>query len=309
MHPLPASMKSPRDIRPSVWSGGVLQIWVTRACDKSCFGCTQGSNLGGKPEMITPEQFEQACISLKDYFGVCGMFGGNPCSHPKFGELCEIMREHVPFARRGLWSNNLLGKGAIARATFNPSVSNLNVHKDQAAYDEFRRDWPQAQPFGLHEDSRHSPPFVALQDVIPDEAERWRLIGQCDVNQFWSAMICVFRGELRGYFCELAGAQAMLHQHEPDYPDLGLPVVPGWWNQGMEAFDAQVRWHCHACGVPLRSFGELAIDGTVEQVSATHAAIYKPKRKGREVQLVQIESELRRAPESRATDYVGKARD
>lgn len=285
---------------------GVLQVHITRACDKACFGCTQGSNLAGKPVMMTPDQFRVACESLKNYFGIIGIFGGNPAVSPYFEEICEIMREYFPRERRGLWCNNLLGKGHIARATFNPSVSNLNVHKDQSAYDEFRRDWPQAMPFGLHDDSRHAPPFVALQDVIPDEAERWRLIGNCDVNQFWSAMICVFRGELRGYFCELAGAQAMLHQHEPDYPDLGLPVVPGWWNQSMEAFDAQVRHHCMACGVPLRGFGELAIGGSVEQVSATHAAIYKPKRAGREVQLVQIESELRRAPESRATDYVQK---
>jgi hypothetical protein len=299
-------MKSPRDIRPSVWSGGVLQVWITRACDKSCFGCTQGSNLGGKPGMMTPEQFEQACISLKGYFGVVGIFGGNPAISPHFAEICEIMREHFPRERRGLWCNNLNGHGRIARATFNPSVSNLNVHLDQAAYDEFRRDWPESRPFGLHEDSRHSPPFVAMQDVIADEEERWRLIGECDVNQFWSAMICVFRGQLRGFFCELAGAQAMLHQHEPGYPDTGLPVVPGWWDQPMEAFDAQVRLHCHACGIPLRGYGELAIGGKVEQVSKTHEAIYRPKTKGREVQLVQIESELRRAPESRSTDYMGK---
>lgn len=307
IHPIPASMKSPRDIRPTVWSGGVLQIWVTRACDKSCFGCTQGSNLAGRPGMITPDQFETACQSLADYFGICGMFGGNPALHPQFPLLCEIMREYIPKERRGLWCNNINGHGRIAAATFNPAVSNLNVHKDRAAYDEFRRDWPQARPFGLDEDSRHSPPYVALQDIIPDEAERWRLIGQCDVNQFWSAMICVFRGELRGYFCEIAGAQAMLHQHEPSYPDLGLPITPGWWNQPMSAFESQVRHHCMACGIPLRGYGELAVDGRVEQVSATHADIYRPKTSGREVQLVQIESELRRAPESRATDYVGKA--
>ncbi len=306
-HPLPASMKSPRDIRPTVWAGGVLQIWVTRSCDKSCFGCTQGSNLAGKPGMMTPEQFEIACQSLAGYFGVIGMFGGNPTLSPHFAELCEIMREYIPKECRGLWCNKLHGKGRIAAATFNPAVSNLNVHLDREAYDEFRRDWPQAKPFGLDQDSRHAPPFVAMQDVIPDEAERWRLIGNCDVNQYWSAMICVFRGELRGYFCELAGAQAMLHQHEPDYPDLGLPITPGWWDQPMSAFDAQVRHHCHACGVPLRTYGELAIGGTTEQVSKTHAGIYKPKTRGREVQLIQLGSELQRTPAERATAYIEKA--
>lgn len=306
MHAIPPTMKSPRDRRPGIWRQGVLQIWITRACDKACFGCTQGSNLGGKPGMMTPEQFDQACASLSDYFGVVGVFGGNPALHPQFDEICRILRGRIPFEQRGLWCNNLRGKGPHARMTFNPKVSNLNVHLDQAAYDEMHRDWPEArqQLKGLKDDSRHSPPFVAMQDVIDDEAERWKLIGTCDVNQFWSAMICVFRGELRGYFCELAGAQAMLHQHEPDYPDLGLPITPGWWNQSIDAFGEQVRYHCHACGIPLRGFGDLAVGGRVEQVSKTHAAVYQPKVRDREVQLVTLRSELGTQPLPKATDYI-----
>jgi hypothetical protein len=305
--PLPATMKSPQDRRPTVWHGGVLQIWVTRGCDKACFGCTQGSNLGGKPGRITPEQFEVACASLQNYFGVVGVFGGNPATHPQFPLLCEIMQKYIPFERRGLWCNKLFGNGAVARATFNPAVSNLNVHLDRAAYDEFKQDWPESTPFGLEKDSRHSPPFVALQDVIPDEAARWELIGKCDVNQFWSAMIGVFRGQLRGYFCEIAGAQAMLHQEEPEYPDLGVAVVPGWWDQPMSAFAGQARFHCHACGIPLRGFGELAIGGTAEQVSQTHLNIYKPKRP-REIQTVSQIEQLQRAPDVRSTNYIQKGK-
>jgi hypothetical protein len=301
-------MKAPRDRRPTVWSGGVLQIHVTRACDLSCHHCTQGSQLSGKPVMMSPSEFETACKSLQGYFGIVGVFGGNPCLHPYFAELCEILRSYFPRQKCGLWSNNLRGHGAICRATFNPSVSNLNVHLSQAAYDEMKRDWPECHPVGLETDSRHSPPFVAMQDVIADEAERWRLIGQCDVNQFWSAMVCVVRGQVRGYFCELAGAQSMLHENDPDWPDLGVPAVPGWWNQGIEAFEQQVRWHCHRCGVPLRGYGELAVGGQREQVSQTHLAIYKPKQRGREVQLVTQIEDLRRAPEARATDYIGKAK-
>ena len=51
-----AQMVAPSMRRNSYEHGGILQIWVTRACDKACFGCTQGSNLGGKPGMITVEQ-------------------------------------------------------------------------------------------------------------------------------------------------------------------------------------------------------------------------------------------------------------
>ena len=301
-------MVSPGMRRPSVFSGGVLQIWITRACDKACFHCTQGSNLGGNPGIISLEQFETACKSLRDYFGVVGMFGGNPAMHPKFADLCKIMQKHVPFDRRGLWCNNLLGKGAIARETFNPAVSNLNVHLDQVAFDEFKRDWPEARPFGLDQDSRHSPPYVALKDVITSREVREGLIASCDINKYWSAMIGVFRGELRGYFCEIAGAQSMLHQRNPDYPDTGVEIVEGWWKKSMSAFAEQVEKHCHECGVPLRGRGELAQSGKVEQVSITHLSIYTPKTKGREVRVVDEVSQIDPQALAKFTDYVGNAK-
>jgi len=304
-----AKMISPGMRRPRKPLGGVLQIWVTRACDKSCYGCTQGSNLGGAPGMITVEQFEQACKTLVNYFGVVGVFGGNPAVHPQFDVLCEILRKYIPRKRRGLWCNNPMGKGSIMRETFNPSISNLNVHLDRKAYEEFKTDWPEARPFGLADDSRHSPVYVAMQDVIEDESERWSLIADCDINKHWSAMICVFRGELRGFFCEIAGAQAMLHQKEPDYPDTGLPVVDGWWNRPMPDFSAQVRKHCHACGVPLRGYGELAQSTNgLEQVSLTHQDVYKPKKTNREVQLVTDREQIKEQTLSRMTDYMGNAK-
>src|SRR5215831_7074969 len=115
---VPATMKAPSDRRLGIWRGGILQIHITRACDQACFHCTQGSNLGGKPIVMSLEHFEQACDSLKDYFGVVGIFGGNPCMHPRFGEICEILRVKIPYKQRGLWTNNLRGNGAHARMTF-----------------------------------------------------------------------------------------------------------------------------------------------------------------------------------------------
>jgi len=307
MHPVISKLKYPRDKRPQIWRQGVLQIWVTRACDKACFGCTQGSNLGGKPGMMTPNQFADACDSLKDYWGVVGMFGGNPAIHPQFDELCAIMRDKIPYTQRGLWCNNLMGKGEHARITFNPEVSNLNVHMDAEAHAEFLRDWPEAANIvkGLTGDSRHSPPYVSMRDVVPDEEERWRLISTCDVNRLWSAIICIFRGELRGYFCEIAGAQAMLRQGDPEYPDLGIPVSAnkGWWKEGPESFADQVTFHCHRCGIPLRGHGALATTGPTEHTSAEYAGVYRPKIKGREVQVVTSIDQLG-DPLRRATDYI-----
>ena len=214
----------------------------------------------------------------------------------------------------------------MCRETFFPRHCNLNVHLDRAAYDEFRRDWPESIVFGVHEDSRHSPPWVAMQDVIADEAERWNLIARCDINQHWSALVGVVPGNgLRAYFCEIAYAQAALHADDASWPDVGIPILEDgtsemswivdgkswtvrghWWRQPMSFFAQQVRWHCHRCGVPLKGYGELAVsngEGT-EQVSKTHADIYKPKDKNRRVELVTVRDQLGR-PLRSMVDYLG----
>jgi hypothetical protein len=304
-------MVAPAQRRPHIWRGGILQIMVTRTCDLACCHCTQGSNLAGKPAVMTLDQFEQACRSLEGYFGVVGMFGGNPCTHPQFEGLCEIMRGFVPLQQRGLWTNNLRGKGAAARATFWPPHSNLNVHLDTDAYNELARDWPEAQPYvrGRDEDSIHSSPWVAIKDVILEERVRWSLIGSCDVNQHWSACIGVVRGELRAYFCELAYAQAALHADNPDWdgtgrpmPDTGKPVVPGWWKKPMQSFANQVNLHCHACGIPMRREGIPAMHGRALEYSRTHEYLARPKRAVQELQL--IEPGTIRVTSHPATEYL-----
>lgn len=354
-----AKMVAPGTRRPGKYMEGVIQIWVTRACDKACFGCTQGSNLGGNPGLISTEQFELACLSLKDYFGVVGVFGGNPATHPQFETLCKILRRVIPYERRGLWCNNpmTIDKAIAMQQTFNPAVSNLNVHLDAKAYDLFKRGWPESMPFGLTQDCRHSPPFVAMKDVlrkacpnlcsmgkllcinaypdrpsesveydcptcsgvgsIYDETKAWDLISDCDINKHWSAMIGVFRRQLRAWFCEVAGAQAMLHQEEPDYPDTGTVVIDHmgeilkWWTLPMThiKFIEQVRKHCHECGVPLRGYGELSQEAEgVEQTSKTHEEVYKPKRKDRPVEIVTTVEQLRQGRITKMTDYMGNAR-
>jgi len=289
-------MTSP-NVKRRCWGEGILQIHITSACDKSCFGCTQGSNLDRKLVMMSVEEFEQAVISLKDYFGIVGIFGGNPCLHPKFDEICSILRKHIPFERCGLWTNKLFGHGKTARITFNPNVTNINVHNDQDGYDEISRDWPELLQTikGHKDDSRHTTPYVALLDVMKDEAERWDLIADCDINKHWSSMICTVPTKgLRGFFCEIAAAQAMLHAHDSSWPDIGVEVKPGWWDKNIIEFAEQVKFYCHRCGVPLRRFGQLANGGNFEEVSKTHFDIYKPKDKNRRVELVTMESQAAR---------------
>lgn len=327
---IPKTMVPPSQRRENAYLGGIIQVWVTRACDQACFGCTQGSNYAGKPGIMSLEHFEQAVVSLKDYWGVLGVFGGNPTMHPHFEKICEILQEHRPKNQCGLWCNNLRGKGAIARETFDPRISNLNVHLNKDAYDEFRKDWPESLPFGRETDSRHATPFVSMLDLGVPEEKRLELIGRCDVNQNWSAMICVFRQQLRGYFCEVAASQAMLQEWDVDpindtqylVHDIGIkitgalalpdrmPIVHGlrvntdWWKLPMEAFEKQVDFHCHRCGIPLRGQGELAIGGETEFLSETYKD-FRSKVKGRKIQII-TKIEALNPQDQEVTKYLGK---
>jgi hypothetical protein len=293
MHQAIAKMKAPGDRRDG-WL--VIQIMITRACSQSCYHCTQGSNLAGKPVMMSLDEFETAVKSLAGFPGTIGVFGGQPTLHPEFPEICRIMREHVPYHSRGLWTNALNGHGSHCRMTYNPARSNINTHRSHEAYAEVERDWPEAisarrehTERGRDMDSVHVPPFVAIKDVISDEKERWNMIADCDINKFWSACIGVVPGRgLRGYFCELAYAQAALHANDPEWPDTGVLVEPGWWRASIETFEPQINLHCMACGIPLRRPGQLAIGGDHEEFSKTHEFIARSKVRDRSIQFVTI---------------------
>lgn len=293
----------PPSVRRQTLMKGVMQVQITRTCNLSCTNCTQGSNLGGKARIATLEQIEQMLISVQDYFGVVAIYGGNPCTHPKFPEVCELVRKHIDFDHRGLFTNDFMGHGKIISETFNPNRCNLNAHGVLSAYSEMVRDFPQSGMQKGIKDSRHSPPWVALKDIEDltlDQKER--LIEQCDINAYWSAMTCVVRDEAVGFFCEIAGAQAMLHENDLDYPNLGVPLVKDWWKQPIEHFKEQIDKHCYECGIPLRGKGDLGF-GTNEYVSKTHLPIYTLKDpRNKNIHIVTKVEELN-GTLHRATDY------
>lgn len=316
-----AKMVLPSHKRPGVrgMRYGILQIMTTRGCDLSCHSCTAGSNLVAPKGTMTPEQFEEAVVSLKGYWGVIACFGGNPCTSKYFDDYCRILKTHVPFEQRGIWTNRLFGKGPLCRVTFNPKCSNINVHLSDEAYREFEADWPEAiearrahTEDGLNLDSRHASPWVSMKDLdslsFPDgsvrentEANRWELIGECPINKNWSAIIALVGGKLRGFACEIMGHMAAMHAENPDWdetgrpmPDVGVPVVPGWWRRPLADFEPQFRACCHNCAVPLNRPGQLAIGGEREEFSERHRFIARPKTKDRPVAFITSESLAKR---------------
>jgi hypothetical protein len=324
---MPVKMVVPSQKRPGIWRGGVIQIMATRSCDLACHGCTAGSNLVSKPAVMTPEQFEAAVLSLEGYWGVYGCFGGNPCTSRYFPDYCRILKAHVPYQQRGIWTNRMMGHGALIRTTFNPAVSNVNVHLSQEAYDEFAADWPEAIEArkehvdrGLTDDARHGSPWISMKDLeelpFPDgssrpntEANRWELIGNCTINKNWSSIVGLVGGELRAFACEIMLHAAAMHAENPDWdetgqpmPDVGLAVEKDWWRRPLADFEGQFRTFCHNCSVPLNRPGQLAIGGEREEFSERHRWIARPKVRGREVAFISSETlEKRDRP---ATQYL-----
>lgn len=298
---VPERMVTPSMKRLGIWNGGIIQIVTTRACDLACFGCTAGSNLVSKPAVMTPEQFEEAVASLDGYWGVVGCFGGNPCTSRYFEDYCRILRARVPFPQRGLWTNNLMGKGSTARITFNPATSNVNVHMQSEAYAEFERDWPEAldarkahTTAGLTQDSLHGTPWISMVDAGIPEEQRIKLIGSCDINATWSAAIAIVGGRPRAFLCEIQAHMAALHADNADWagsgeamPDWGLEVEPGWWRKPLAEFANQVGGMCHHCAIPMRRPGQFAIGGEAEEFSETHRHIARPKAKQRPVRVIE----------------------
>lgn len=290
-----ARMKAPGDHREGIWRGGVLQVKVTNACDLDCKNCSVAVGIAKKLKKLfwmTPEQYRDALRSLKGYTGVIGMFGGNPAIHPKFEEMCQVLREEVPDkAQRGIWCNHPRGKGAIMRETFNPDVSNLNVHGVKAAWDEFKRDWPESKPLaaGLHEDgrpgdpSRHGPIFGSMHDLGLSDEQMWEKVSGCYVNQTWSAEITVVDGKLLGYFCEVAATMAELTGDTTHGARIEwfLQQAPAgqepWWQLPMRFYARQVEAYCTKCLIPMNG-RKVAAQGTdePEQYGEAWAPVFTP---------------------------------
>ena len=257
-------MKAPLDkIRNGV--NDIMQIIVTRVCDKDCSDCTQLLPFRHDAKHMSLDVFREAVRSMKGWPGVVALFGGNPVAHPQFEDLCAILTHEIPDQRqRGLWTNNLFNdsRGAIARETFYPSGRmNLNAHTDEAASALFDK-W---LPGKMIDSSRtraswHSPVLMDYRDFGLVEAD-WTIAREnCDINQRWSGAIAEREGKAYGYFCEVAASLDGIRKQNN-----GVLATPGWWRMPMPYFYEQVVHCCDAgCGIPLRRKGSLDVDETYD---------------------------------------------
>lgn len=257
-----------------VSNGGndIIQVVVTTTCDESCSNCTQLLPFRRDYKHMSLDVFRAAVQSVKDWPGVVALFGGNPCAHPHFDDICSILAHEIPEQRRrGLWTNNLFNdrKGEIAQKTFYPyGRFNLNCHGNAKAAALFDK-W---LPGRIIQSTRtraswHAPILMDYRDYGLSEDDWVKVREGCDINQKWSGAIVERAGKPFAYFCEVAAAidGATKQNH-------GVEAVPGWWKLPMSYFHEQVRKCCDAgCGVPLRRKGSLDKDEQYD-ISSSWAA-------------------------------------
>lgn len=276
-------MLTPAD-KIATHANDIIQIVVTRKCDIfTCSNCTQILPLRKDATEMTVECVEEALAALHDWPGVIAMFGGNPCTHSRFADLCDLWAKYVQNpAQRGLWTNNLMGKGSTAAATFFDGVSrfNFNVHTSEKAAAEIREFFPRSAIWGI-KPSQHGAVLGYHADYGVPYSEWVKARERCDINQRWSAGVygretecddcnqgmfmvgdcvtCKGIGKTQrpfAYFCEVAGSIDGVTQENN-----GIPATEGWWKRPIEDFYRQIDRCCDKhCVVPLRYKGSVDIE-------------------------------------------------
>ena len=270
-----SKMRGPRNMH-------IICIDVTNKCDLACSNCTRLLAQQDTLWEMSPENFRTALQSLKDYFGIIAMLGGNPCMHSQFPELCQIFVEEIPEKlQRGLWTNNLFKHEDVSRETF--GVFNLNAHGEGRAKPAMERMTAAARQDGriawtYMGNSVHAPLLTAIKDVYA-EGEMWEKISSCEINRDWSASIVQNKaGELRAYFCEVAASFDLARGG-----DNGHPVFPDWWNQHITAFKDQIAHFCPGCGIPAKMQAQKDSDETDTYTRGNSGLALASESRGRKV--------------------------
>lgn len=276
----------------------IIQVVISRSCDIfNCSECTQLLPFRRDVREMSLECIEEALICLQGWPGVIACFGGNPCTHSKFPQVCELWKKYVPNqSQRGLWTNNLMAHGRVINETFWPKARfNLNVHGNDQAKREMETWLPGIKVWGM-QPSQHGGQLLDYSDFGIQDYD-WEILREnCDINKNWSGGCYERDGHPYIYFCERAGSLDGVRG-----TNFGIRMEPGCWQWGMEKFQEQVKNCCdHYCGVPLRSKGYLDNADTYG-VSRSLVQLTLPSKGKVKVEVVESLGEK----SHELTDYIG----
>lgn len=247
-----------------------IQIELCSACVKRCSNCTRFSGTKQKEFFITREDFRAAIDSLVEYslqpHAMVGFMGGESLLHPDFLEFCAYASERIAREKLGLWSTfpdapkYRSYREAICK-TFGNVLLNDHSRDDilhapvlMASEEYFRKICPKCDgkktvtmDISSHPDEHImrdglTCPTCMGSGTVTDDAELFRAVDSCWVQQSWSASI----NPKGAWFCEVAAALSDLF----DGPE-GWKVEPGWWKRTPKDFAAQMDWACRKCGAAL----------------------------------------------------------
>jgi len=214
-----------------------IQIEITNACNRDCANCHHLIGHQSNRYFMDLATVVKAIDSLEGFPGNIGLMGGEPTMHPKFREICQIFQMKIPDRRRReFWTNGYKWDEYedIIYETFDKDLIVYNDHSTP--------------------DGKHHPMLVAIQDVMDDEEEMWKLIDGCWKHDRWSAAITP-----KGcFFCEVA----MALDHALGGPG-GYPIEKDWWKKD---FKDQVRRYCKLCGATI-PIGETSDNATYDLIS------------------------------------------
>lgn len=255
----------------------IHQICVTSLCwpktpDGQLTGCSNCTRLLAhekKRYFMSPDQFRECAEVAKDFvydsppcpqgrrMKVIGIFGGEPLMSPHFKDYVDILCELIPEPEhRGLWTSvNWPTYVGPKYGEAKPLVEKL-LNGTNGSRSGFLN-------WNMHTEANHCEHhgnLIAIQDMIPDEKERWELINKCWLNRDWSACYALDHlGRTRFYFCELASSfDRVLGLNT------GLPVVKRVWDHDLKmipneqgvlrpqgCYAEQIRATCGKCGQAL----------------------------------------------------------
>ncbi len=229
-----------------------MAIITNTVCDRRCLYCSRFRRHipDNKLWNLPLSTLEAALLSVRDYGKTIKFLGGEPLLHPKFEQMCLMIRDILPTQNLHLLTSG--GKYwdkyyDLIYKTFDYIA--LNKHSKEQ-YDK----------------CRHQPITVAVSDAVPDERVRQILIDNCWTDRTWCPVI-----NIHGlYFCEIAAAiDDLLYDGANAWK-----VTPQWWLRDEQ--DNTQRHLCQLCGMCLPMEREL-ISTRNEKISPGLLAMYNER--------------------------------